>query len=294
MRVTSTCPIIPLRKQHNRRFVPLCGVVALVLTFTTTHLSAAITIPPAPGRAPLAVTNVTLIDVVGGAAKAGQTVVVIDARVAAAGPANETKIPLDAKVLEGRGKFLIPGLWDMHVHVLWEPAVETLLPLFIANGVTGVRDMHTHASFDQIRRWHKEIVDGQRVGPRLFYAGPIVDGPTPFWPGSIAVRDAESARKAVRDLKASGAGFVKVYEGLSREAYFAIADEAKREGIRFAGHVPRAITPLEASDAGQHSIEHLSHLLEHCSTATGPLTILSKAQRSSRPSKRIRPGNAQP
>ena len=270
-----------MRRCDNRRFaftrcvaraalLRIAAVVALALAFGKTHRAAAVTIPAAPGRDPLAVANVTLIDVVGGAAKADQTVVVIDARIAAAGPADETKIPPHAKVIDGRGKFLIPGLWDMHVHVLWEPAVETLLSLFIANGVTGVRDMHTHASFEQIRRWHKEIVEGQRVGPRLFYAGPIVDGPTPFWPGSIAVRDAESARKAVRDLKAGGAGFVKVYEGLSREAYFAIADEAKREGIRFAGHVPRAITPMEASDAGQHSIEHLSHLLEHCSTADGP------------------------
>lgn len=245
-------------------------IITQAIAFAKTHLTAAVTIPQGAPRSAVVVAHVTVIDVIGGAAKADQTVVLRDARIAEVGPAKETRVPPDAKVIDGRGRFLIPGLWDMHVHVLWDPAVDTLLPLFIANGVTGVRDMHTHAPFEQVRRWHNEVEEGKRVGPRLVYAGPIVDGPKTIWPGSIAARDAESARKAVRDLKASGAAFVKVYERLPREAYFAIADEAKKQGIRFAGHIPEAITPVEASDAGQHSVEHLSHLLEHCSTGDGP------------------------
>ena len=229
--------------------------------------------PPvnAPPRSTLAITRVTVIDTTGGPPKSDQTVVVADGRIAAVGPAGAVRPPAEARVIDGTGKFLIPGLWDMHVHVLWEPAIDTLLPLMIANGVTGARDMHTHVPLDQVKKWVAEIESGKRIGPRMVYAGPIVDGPRPVWPGSVAVKDAEQGRRAVRDLKAQGACFIKVYERLPRDAYFAIADEAKRQGIPFAGHVPEAVTPAEASDAGQASIEHLSHFLEHCRSNDGPV-----------------------
>jgi Amidohydrolase family len=219
----------------------------------------------APPRATVAFIHVTVIDGSGAAAKTEQTVVVSGGRISAVGPGAGVAAPPGATVVDGSGKYLIPGLWDMHVHVLWEPAIDTLPQLMIANGVTGARDMHTHFPFERIRTWVKEIESGKRVGPRFIFAGPIVDGPKPIWPGSVAVGDAEAGRKAVRDLKEKGSQFIKVYEGLPRQAYFAIADEARRQGVAFVGHVPQAITPAEASDAGQKSIEHLSHLLEFCS-----------------------------
>src|SRR5437016_2600115 len=218
---------------------------------------------PTPPRSKIAVTHVSVIDCTGGPVKADQTVVVSDGRITAVASASKVTIPSEARVLDGRGKFLIPGLWDMHVHVLWEPAVDTLIPLMVANGVTGCRDMHTHFPFERINGWVDEVQAGRRVGPRILFAGPIVDGPRPIWPGSIVVGDADAARRAVRELKKSGANFVKVYEGIPREAYFALADECKKQDMTFAGHVPGAITPAEASEAGQQSIEHLSHLLEH-------------------------------
>lgn len=221
---------------------------------------------PAPPREPVAFTHVTVIDTTGSAPKADQTVLVTDGRIASVGPADRAMVPAGVRAIDGRGKFLVPGLWDMHVHVLWEPAVETLLPLMIANGVTGARDMHTHFPFEQIKAWVGEVESGKRVGPRIIYAGPIIDGPEPVWPGSVTVGDADAGRRAVRDLKGKGSNFIKVYERLPREAYFAIADEARRQNIPFAGHVPEAVTPAEVSDAGQRSIEHLSHFLEHCRT----------------------------
>lgn len=214
-------------------------------------------------RESVAFEHATVIDGTGGEPKKDQTVVIVDGKITFVGPA-ESEVPTGARRIDATGRYLIPGLWDMHVHVLWEPAVDTLLPLMVANGVTGCRDMHTHFSFEKIRAWVADVETGRRVGPRIVYAGPILDGPEPIWPGSIAVSDAESGRKAVRDLKAAGVHFIKVYERLPREAYFAIADEAKKQGIPFAGHVPEAVTPAEASDAGQHSIEHLSHFYEHC------------------------------
>ena len=220
----------------------------------------------APARTPVAITDVTVVDVVAGKLNPHQTVLVSAGRISAVAP--DAAVPDGARRLDGSGRFLIPGLWDMHVHILWEPAVDTLLPLCVANGVTGVRDMHTHFPFDQFTGWIREVEEGKRVGPRFVYAGPIVDGPVPFWPGSIAVKDAEAGRRAARDLKQKGVHFVKVYERLPREAYFAIADEARKQGLRFAGHVPEAVTPAEASEAAQRSIEHLSHLLHYCNQGT--------------------------
>src|SRR5258706_12042764 len=146
---------------------------------------AAAELPAGPARTPTAIVNVTVIDVVSGKERADQTVIV-GGRILEVGPATEVKVLAAMRVIDGKGKFLIPGLWDMHVHLLWEPAIDTLFPLCVANGVTGVRDMHTHFPFEQIHRWQKEVEEGKRVGPRFVYAGPTVDGPRPIWPGSIA------------------------------------------------------------------------------------------------------------
>jgi predicted amidohydrolase YtcJ len=124
-------------------------------------------LPPSPARSPVTFTHVTVIDGTGAAPNADQTVVVADGRIMAIAPAGAVAAPPGARVIDGTGKYLIPGLWDMHVHVLWEPAIDTLLPLMIANGVTGARDMHTHVPLDQVKRWIGEVESGRRVGPRM-------------------------------------------------------------------------------------------------------------------------------
>jgi len=134
--------------------------------------------------------------------------------------------------------------------------------LFIANGVTSVRQMFGNPD---LLRWREQIAKGTLLGPRMVVASPIVDGPQPIWPNSISVRNEDEGRKAVRKVKQWGADFVKVYALLPRDAYFGIADEAKQQGITFAGHVPNAVSPAEASDAGQKSIEHLTGILIACS-----------------------------
>ena len=142
----------------------------------------------------------------------------------------------------------------MHVH--WYN--ERYLPLFIANGVTGVRQM----SGEEVHHeWRQRMKDGSLAGPRQSIASPIIDGPKPVWEGSVAVADAIQAREAVRGSRKDGADFIKVYTLLPRGAYFAIAEETKKEGIPFGGHVPFAVRLTEASDAGQKSVEHLSGFL---------------------------------
>ena len=217
---------------------------------------------PLPSRAQstIAVTNVTVIDATGAKPKSDQTVVVADGRIVAVGGTRRVKLPEGAQIMDGTGKFLIPGLWDMHVH---GTGTAHFSELYIANGVTGVRDMFTPMSDIQAER--KAIQNGQ-AGPHIVAAGRIVDGPKPVWPGSIAVKDAEEGRKAVNTVKQEGSDFVKVYSLLPRDAYFAIAAEAKRQGMVFAGHVPEMVSAAEASDAGQKSIEHLTGVLKGSSS----------------------------
>ncbi len=162
----------------------------------------------------------------------------------------------------------------MHVHE-WNK--EVFFPLFIANGVTGVRDMFS--PLPPIKQWRAEIAAGTTTGPRIVAAGIIVDGPYPFCkPCTIAVGDADEGRKAVLKVKEMGADFVKVYSMLPRDAYFAIAEEAKRQKMVFAGHVPEFVSAAEASDAGQKSVEHLSGVLVACSAKEGVLRKENEAR----------------
>ena len=229
-----------------------------------------------PGSAapkPIAITDVNLIDVTGGAVIEHSTVVFSGGRIVDVGKSANVHIPHGAQVVDGSGRFLIPGLWDMHVHMVfgdWFPqSREIVLPLFVANGVTGVRDMG--GELEVLQQWRREIGQGKLLGPRIVTSGPMLDGPKPRFPSSVAVASPEDGRKAVDDLKRRGADFIKLQSLMSRESYFAIADEAKRQGIVFAGHVPDAIRAVEASNAGQKSIEHLTGVFEGCSNVEDEL-----------------------
>ena len=209
-------------------------------------------------QVPIALTHVTVIDVTGGPARRDTTVLITGDRITAIGDRASIPLPADAKVIDATGKFLIPGLWDMHVH--WYS--RDTFTLFIANGVTGVRQMFGNSD---LLRWREQIAKGSLIGPRMIVASPLIDGSNPIWPNSIAVSNEEEGRKAVRRVKQWGADFVKVYALLPRDAYFGIADEAKQQGIPFVGHAPFSVSPGEASDAGQKSIEHLTGILIECS-----------------------------
>ncbi len=213
----------------------------------------------APAKS-LAITGVTVIDATGAPARLDMTVVVTGDRITAIGKPGEVGVPEGAQVVDVKGKYLIPGLWDMHVHT----ANPSFLPLYLANGVTGVRDMHA-LDPDAIFGLRKQVQEGKHPGPRVFAAGPLVDGPKPLVPSSLVAANATEGREAVRKLKKMGADFVKVYTKLPREAYLSIADEAKKQGLPFVGHVPESVSAAEASDLGQKSIEHLVGVELACS-----------------------------
>jgi imidazolonepropionase-like amidohydrolase len=208
----------------------------------------------------LVIRRVTVIDATGKTAQPGMTVVIEQDQIVAIGPWTKVKAPAGSQIVDGRGKFLIPGLWDMHVHGFSAEEGSTvegqtwMYPLHLANGVVGVRAMWGP---EDASAWRMQHAKYDKPSPNVYLASPIIDGPNPTWPGSVAVADAAQARAAVDRYQANGADFIKVYDGLPRGAYFAIVDEAHKLGISFAGHVPDAIRVEEASDAGQKSIEHL-------------------------------------
>lgn len=212
----------------------------------------------------LVLNHVTVIDATGSAPQRNMTVVITGDRIDTVSATVDERQLTNAEVVDATGKFLIPGLWDMHVH--WYD--KDYLPLFIANGVTGIRMMW---GMPMHHDWRKKIEQGTLLGPRLFIASAVVDGPNPFWPGSIVAGNESEGRAAVRNAKKEGADFIKVYSALPRDAYFAIADEAKKERIPFAGHVPMSISAEEASTSGQMSIEHLDGILNACSSREAEL-----------------------
>jgi imidazolonepropionase-like amidohydrolase len=221
----------------------------------------------------LAIIHVNLIDATGAPVQADMTVIVQGKQILQLGKSASTTVPKAARVVDGRGKYLIPGLWDMHVHEIfgaWLPEDEKITPvLFVANGVTGVRDMG--GDLEPLKKWRARIAEGKLLGPRMIIAGPMLDGPIPQFPSSAPVKDAAEGRRIVDELQKNGADFIKIQSLIPRDGYFAAADEARKLGIVFAGHVPDKVRATEASNAGQKSIEHLTGVFEGCSTVEDEL-----------------------
>ena len=210
----------------------------------------------APKLKPLVFTHATAIDATGAPAKRDMSIVIVDGRITTLGKTGRVRVPADAEIIDATGKVLIPGLWDMHIHSGGYENGKKYFPQLVANGITGVRDMGS--PLDEIFRLRREVEAGEIIGPHMIIAGPIVQGPLPFrMPLFISVNNEAEARQTVISLKGSGVNFIKVQDALPRDLYFAIADEAKRQRIPFAGHVPPSINAAEASNAGQRSIEHL-------------------------------------
>lgn len=182
-----------------------------------------------------------------------QTVLVRGADIVAVGATSDVPIPEGATRIDGRGKFLIPGLADMHVHLEYFEDPE-VLRLFIANGVTLVRNMDGRP---YLLDWKREVASGVLLGPTILTAGPVLDGDPPLRPDNTIVRTQADARAEVARQQAAGYDFVKVYTSLSREAYAAILEAARAASIPVAGHIPRGLGPLDAVAQGQHAIEHL-------------------------------------
>ena len=207
----------------------------------------------------ISINDVTVIDVENGKAVANQTILIKESKILFVGEDAEKPNAQIDKTIDGKGKFAIPGLWDMHIHG-FSPKDMTLFPV---NGVVGVRVMW---GMPQHHQWRRQFESGQQLGPRMLIASAIIDGPKPIWPGSIVAKDKKTGQQAVEKAVASKADFAKVYSLLPREAYLAIAEKCKLEKLPFDGHVPEMVSAFEASEAGQRSMAHLYGLLLSCSS----------------------------
>ncbi|HKH91193.1 MAG TPA: amidohydrolase family protein [Gemmatimonadaceae bacterium] len=251
---------------------PLLALVLLAPTVLAAQRPAA---DAAAGAPPVVIADVTIVDVATGRLVPHRTVIVRGSRISAVSDAAGARLPKDARIVDGSGRFLIPGFWDMHVHTFRNrmdaPGVNTddsevFFPAFVANGVTGVRDMSTDlADHVQIRRWAAARLAGTLVAPRMVGGSTLLTGVPPAQPNGLPLPTAAVARRVVDSLIDGGVGFLKLYGGLSREAYFAAAEAARRRGVPFAGHVTGSVTLAEASDVGQRSVEHLNEALVSCS-----------------------------
>lgn len=211
--------------------------------------------PRADGRDPL-ITNVTVIDGSGSPPLEEAVIVLREDRIAWVGRADDLPPAGGLPAHDGNGAWVIPGLWDVHMHALWEPFVsDGFLRLFAVNGVTGIRDMGGTL----------DVLDAVRPGraldapwnPRAIACGPWLDAIVTDPRSGIAVEGAEDAREAVASLAEAGVDFLKVYQQLSPEAFAAVLKEAEGRGLPVAGHVPLGIASEQASDLGMRGIEHM-------------------------------------
>jgi imidazolonepropionase-like amidohydrolase len=201
----------------------------------------------------LAITDVTVLPM-SSPELAHHTVIVRDDRIVAVAPSAMLTLPAGITVIDGKGKWLMPGLADMHVHT-WR---DDDLTMFVAAGVTTIRNMW---GIEDHLRWRSQIARGERLGPTIITAGNMIDGDPPDWPGSVVLTNPADADKIVVAQKAAGYDFLKSVNQLSREAYEALVAAAKRHGMMLSGHVPYAVGVDGALAAHQRSIEHLDGYL---------------------------------
>ena len=234
---------------------------------------------PTPRVVPLVFDEVTVIDVVHGTVVPAQRVVVVGNRIRTMGNPDTITIPRGAQIIDARGKYLMPGLWDMHVHT----TAYVPYPLLIANGITGIRDAWSYVPLDTLRQWQREILAGTRVGPpRQLLSGAAIDGPQCVEStGHACVTDAAAARRVVDSLTTAGATWIKTYN-LSASLYFAVAAEARRVGVPFGGHVDDpapGLTAEIASDSGARIVDHVQWSGGLDTLCYGPRATVARCQR---------------
>jgi len=222
---------------------------------------------PEPNRPQLAFTHVNIVDVVTGETMRNMTLIISGNRIASIKRASVARVPARAIVVDARGKYLIPGMWDAHVHAFTAPestitlgrrAIDVFFPQYLAAGVTGVRDMGGWV--DTVMEVRRELRNHQVLGPRIVAAGRLLGGKNPWAPPSPhawVITDPDSARAAVDSMRRVGADFIKVHDFLKRDVYFAIAAAARQAGLPLVGHLRPSVTVDEAITAGQIGMEHL-------------------------------------
>ena len=252
----------------------------LLVTF---NLWAQVSVPASADT--LILTHVNVIDTRHGLMLPDMTVVVKDGRIKAVAKLGLISTNHHTQVINASGKYLIPGLWDMHAHSAgpdkpWDANV--ILPLYLANGITGIRDMGGNPDVLETRR--RQVEAGELLGPHMVIAGPFLNGGKSDL-NTIAVNTPDEARLAVASLKARKMDFIKILSDISPPVYWAISDESRSQHMRFVGHVPPSVSAAEAASLGQGSIEHLTGVLLASSSKEEELRPRMLAAISTRNSK---------
>ncbi|WP_222940607.1 amidohydrolase family protein [Hymenobacter sp. BT491] len=215
----------------------------------------------------LALVHINVIDVATGRILPNQTVAITGPRIVRVSPSTRAQ-PKAKRVVDATGQYLIPGLWDMHTHVYFGSTAaagsDLILPLLVANGVTGIRDMGSE--LEAVLQARAAVAAHRLLGPRMVVCGPMLDGGKSPYQAALSVATAADGRQAVDLLKRRGVDFIKVQSLVPREAYMAIMAEAKAVGLSVEGHVPDAVRATEAVTAGQRTFEHLIGIFEASST----------------------------
>ena len=257
------------RSAPRHSVVLACGLLlaflAALFLFAASPAHAQQAAAPFDARPAISIAYVNVVDVERGVILADMRVEVRNGRITFVGKEDRRLgRPTPDLLINGSGKYLIPGLWDMHIHSAYPLFPALMGPQYVANGVTGVREMFGDLAV--VRQWRATSAGADTIWPRIVAAGHIMDGQPPIWPTSVVAVTEADGRRLVDSLKAAGADFIKVYSLLPRAAYLGVAARAKEVGIPFAGHVSYSMTVAEASDAGQKSIEHMDGIIRACSS----------------------------
>ncbi len=267
-----------MRRVANRRLVGSVARPRIPLGDEVARLSLLIVavVLSAPCEADtIVIDHVSVVDVRAGRLLEDQRVVIEGERIARVEPVNEAMPAGAVRIIDGRGKYLLPGLFDSHVHYI---STETFGPMLIAHGVTFVRDLG--AQTETILALRDRLNRGEVDGPEMIATGAVVDGNPPTWPFSEVCKTADDAREAVRKLAEAGVDQIKVYSNLPLDAYKAAVDEARKKGLAAVGHVPFAVTLDDAIEAGQATIEHLEGFDDLIARAAGVEVSLPRSYRS--------------
>ena len=235
---------------------------------TAVSLLAAVAAPArAAEQADLLIRNAAVIDVVNGTAQSGQAIAISGDTIKAVGPDRAVARQFRAeRKVDATGQFVMPGLWDMHVHFGGGPELidenAALLPLYVASGVTAVRDAAADLS-PSVLQWRGDVATGRRLGPRIFTSGPKLEGYKPLWKGTIEVGTPAEVNAALDRLQAMQVDFIKITDNTLKPDIFLYAvREARRRGLKSSAHTPYALTIVQAAEAGLSSIEHIDYLIK--------------------------------
>lgn len=223
--------------------------------------------------------NASIIDVKKGTVSSEKFIGITQDTIAHVGNMDEIKNFSSKRTVDVQNNFVMPSLWDMHVHFRGGDELITenknLLPLFLAFGVTTVRDAGGDMT-KSILQWQKEIKSKKLIGPTIFTSGPKLDGTKPAWPGSLKIENTADITKAIDSLEVLGADYVKIYDGnLTKEMFYGIIKEAEKREIKSTGHMPLSANILEAANLGLDGTEHTYYALKSASPLNDSLTKLN-------------------